>query len=92
MIPDDAWPQGDRLCWWDDESRTYWDFTTEPYTERPYTVEENGDADARRAVLEAAGRPVILRAQIAELLAEPSSPERTESLVEALARLVLEVP
>jgi hypothetical protein len=49
MIPADAWPAGDLLTWGDDETRLYHDFTDVPPTTRPYTVEENTDADERAA-------------------------------------------
>ena len=47
MIPDDAWPAGDRIVWHDDETRTFYDFLNEE--ERPYTAEENAAADAAEA-------------------------------------------
>ena len=94
MIPDDAWPAGDRMSWDDDETRTVWDFTAEPpwAPSRPYTDEENAAADARAAVAERAAAPVVLREEIAVLLDQEPNLERTMALVEALARLALEVP
>ena len=38
---------GELLMWWDDESRRFFDFTTDPVTERDYTPEENAEADLR---------------------------------------------
>lgn len=49
MIPDDAWPKGDRTTWDDDETLTHYDFTTEPYTLTPYTDEEAAEAQPRMA-------------------------------------------
>lgn len=49
MIPADAWPKGDRLSWADDETFTHWDFSTEPYTQTPYTAAERTAAAARNA-------------------------------------------
>ena len=98
MIPDEvlaeAWPAGDLRSWADDDERVVWDFTVEPpwAPSRPYTAEENADADERAAAVEAAARPVSLRSQIAAALEEEPSLERTFLLVELLARLALEVP
>lgn len=49
MIPDDAIPHGTRISWADDEARIAWDFSTDPYTQRPYTEAENIEADRRAA-------------------------------------------
>ena len=49
MIPDDAWPAGNRVSWHDDDARVMWDFTTEPHSSRPYSDEENTAADERDA-------------------------------------------
>lgn len=67
MIPDDAWPAGDRLSWADDEARLVWDFTAEPHESRPYTAEENAAADAREveAVAESNRETLIAQARAA---------------------------
>lgn len=45
MIPADAWPAGDLVLWGDDATRTHHDFLHG--TTRPYTAEENAEADER---------------------------------------------
>lgn len=40
---------------WDDSTRTYIDFRTDPDTTRPYSVEENAGADERAAKVLADG-------------------------------------
>lgn len=103
MILDDAWPAGDRLAWDDDETCTHWDFSTEPWTETPYTDDERAvvearqaaevDAEeARQAIEAAATERDRLRSEIATWVGAPGGPERTEALVNALAELVLAIP
>lgn len=68
MTPDDAWPKGDRTSWHDDSTRTFHDFFNE--TTRPYTAEENAEADARAT--EAARQATLhrLRNQLAAGVAD----------------------
>lgn len=40
---------GTLLEQWDDATRTYTDFRTDPDTTRPYTAQENAEADVRAA-------------------------------------------
>lgn len=97
MIPEDAWPAGDLLAWDEDETCTHWDFTTEPWTETPYTDEERAEVEARNAEAAAEQAAADARAalcdEVADLLAlEPRPLTRTMTLIEALARLTLEMP
>ena len=46
---------------WDDESRTYTDHRTDPPTTRPYTDDENAEADARAAAALRAANEQALR-------------------------------
>lgn len=48
-LPVDAWPAGDLIVWGDDVARIHHDFLNE--TTRPYTAEENVEADARGEVV-----------------------------------------
>lgn len=59
MIPAEAWPAGDLLEWFDDETRTHHDFFNE--TTRPYTAEENAAADDRAVAAVAASNEQTLR-------------------------------
>lgn len=93
MIPEDARPHGDRISWADDEERVAWDFTTEPYTTRPYTDAENIEADIRAENAEQAAAVRTLRQQIRALLDErPTTAadriDRLERGLMAVIRLV----
>ena len=66
MIPADAWPQGDRLSWSDDETLTHYDFTTDPYTLTPYDDEEVAEAEARAAQAAHQAGLLALRTQLGE--------------------------
>ncbi len=72
MIPDDAWPAGDLIEWADDETRTHHDFfSAEPdVITRPYTDDENAEADERAAVEQAGKDETTLRTQAASGLAD----------------------
>lgn len=63
MIPVDAWPNGDRLSWSDDETRLHYDFAAEPWETTPYTAEENAEADARGAAAAAEANRATLTEQ-----------------------------
>lgn len=65
MIPDDAWPKGDRLTWDDDATLTHYDFTTEPHTLTPYTDDEAAEAQVRVAEVERLATLQRLREQLA---------------------------
>lgn len=65
-LPEDAWPTGDRVEWFDDETRTHHDFFNE--TTRPYTTEENTAADERAAAAVAASNELTLRQRAATAL------------------------
>ena len=73
---------------WDDGTRVHTDFRTEPPTNRPYTSEENAEADARAAAevltanRAALSDPAQLLARLARLAAYDSDPD----IVAALAR------
>lgn len=93
MIPDDAWPAGDRLSWSDDESRLHYDFTAEPWATTPYTAEENAAADERAAEVVAESNHDVLvdlaRAALADnriFLASTPSNAPTVAQVKALTR------
>jgi hypothetical protein len=73
---------------WDDATRTYTDYRTDPDTTRPYTDEENADADvsqAERAQLTLAERVASIEAMVVGSLpppepgAEPTFEELTSS-------------
>lgn len=101
-IPADAWPAGEVIEWGDDTTRTHHDFLNE--TTRPYTAEENADADARAETARQARNGEQLRAAAADALAGNraflalTSPTQAQTLaqvkaitrqINALARLVL---
>ncbi|MBA2952104.1 hypothetical protein GON03_18995 [Nocardioides sp. MAH-18] len=64
MIPEDAWPAGDRRYWTDDETRLHYDFTETPYATAPYTAEDNAAADERAAKAEAEANRATLADQV----------------------------
>lgn len=92
MIPADAWPAGDLLEWFDDETRTRHDFFNE--TVQPYTVEENVAADDRSAAALAASNEQTLRQRATVALStnaaflDLSAPTNAQSLaqIKALTR------
>lgn len=94
MIPDDAWPAGDRRSWADDEERVVWDFTAEPWESRPFTCEENAAADERAATVAAESNRTTLTTQARAALAgnrtflANASPTNAQTLaqVKALTR------
>lgn len=43
-----TYEQGVLVEEWNDDTRTYTDFTTDPDTTRPYTADENAEADVRQ--------------------------------------------
>lgn len=69
MIPEDARPHGDRISWADDEGRAVWDFSTDPYTTRPYSEAENIEADIRAAAAVVAANRSTLTGQAMAALA-----------------------
>lgn len=104
MIPDDAWPAGDRLSWADDDERVVWDFTADPHESRPYTDAENAAADERADAARRSRNDQHLRAAAAAALdgnrafLALASPTNAQTLAQvkaltrqmnALARLVL---
>lgn len=66
MIPAEAWPSGELLEWFDDETRTHHDFFNE--TTRTYTDEENVAADERDVVALATSNEQTLRQRAAAAL------------------------
>lgn len=102
MIPDDAWPTGDVLEWWDDDTRTHHDFLND--TTRPYTEDENAAADARAIEQTEASNEETLRTRASAALvanreflaiARPTEVQTVAQVkaltrqMNALARLVL---
>lgn len=88
MIPDDAWPAGDRLEWSDDETRTHHDFLNE--STRDYTDEENAAADEREAVKAERDSHAALTDQARAFLALNSPTDsQVRDQLRALTRLLL---
>jgi hypothetical protein len=56
---------------WDDPTRTHTDYTTDPDTVRPYTAQENADADARDA-------------QAADMAERAATEDRVASIIDDL--------
>jgi hypothetical protein len=63
-----TYEQGVLVEEWNDDTRTYTDFTTDPDTTRPYTADENAEADVRQDQATAATNSVEITSDLDQAL------------------------